>query len=50
MASSSVDDPQGRSSGAWFRRRRRSLVLAALGLLAIGALLLWVRLASATAR
>jgi hypothetical protein len=41
MSSSSIDDPEDTSVRAWYRRKVRVAILAAAGLLAAGAFLLW---------
>lgn len=41
MTSSSIDHPNDTSVRAWYRRKRRAIILAAAGLLATGAFLLW---------
>jgi len=41
MTSSSIDHPNDTSVRAWYGRRRRVIILAAAGLLATGAFLLW---------
>jgi hypothetical protein len=41
MTSSSIDDPNGTTVRAWYWRKRRVIILAAAGLLATGAFLLW---------
>ena len=41
MSSLSIDDPQDTPVRAWYRRKSRVVILAAAGLLAAGAFLLW---------
>jgi len=41
MASSSIDYPKDSSVSAWYRPKRRVIIFLAVGLLAIGAFLLW---------
>jgi hypothetical protein len=41
MSTLSIDDPEDASVRAWYRRRSRVIILAAAGLLAAGAFLLW---------
>lgn len=41
MTSSLIDHPNDTSVRAWYRRKRRVIILAAAGLLATGAFLLW---------
>jgi hypothetical protein len=41
MSSLSIDDPEDTSVRAWYRRKGRVVILAAAGLLAAGAFLLW---------
>jgi hypothetical protein len=41
MSSLSVDDPEDTSVRAWYRRKGRVIIIAAAGLLAAGAFLLW---------
>jgi hypothetical protein len=41
MSSSLIDRPKDKSVRAWYGRQRRAIILVAVGLLAIGAFLLW---------
>jgi hypothetical protein len=41
MTNSSIDNPKDKSVRAWYGRKRRAVIVAAVGLLAIGAFLLW---------